>query len=147
MLKLTRDVGRFLSNIEENQNTEYPELSECMYSEKDSQVIACTLMKYYENDNAESAMWVLCLQDYSSMLDIAASNEFMDWIVDYMKKNTAAYEGTSDSENMIAYRVGKYVLEISSAYDIYPEFSLSNEENKVWVEPIKYKKCASLVIE
>lgn len=98
-------------------------------TDKGKKVIAAKLSDYHRNNDIDSALWLVCVQpNYIDGYDIGASEDFIQWIVEYAEKNGSLIEGNSPQ-----YEVGEYTITVYGYSTTY--LNISDGEHSARVEP------------
>ncbi len=114
-----------------------------LVSEKGYKLLASELTKLHREDDAEKAMWLLCIQP--NCIDgyhLGTTTSFIKWIVEYAKANgirSTAPMGTESTQHKVIYDVDGYRITLSSYDDKefnindINSFRISDGENEVRV--------------
>lgn len=98
-------------NNRENDDSYY-KLVRC---EKGYKFLASELTKLHRKNDVKKAMWLLCIQpDCIDGIDLCASDSFIDWVVNYARKNGKEH---TDSKGNTTYSIDGYDVTISSIFN------------------------------
>lgn len=124
---LTREMCEYSSRTDEDI---YYKIID---SEKGMKLIAKKLTEAHKKDDIDAALWLLCVQPNNvNGFDIGASEDFIQWIANYARKN-----GKPSGEDSDKYIVGDYTIKIYDYADIY--LYITSGEHTVSVDQ-KYKE-------